>query len=54
MAEDKAPLGSDEQVMEAVRESNEAPQGLEKDEKAAEAVKHSNDQTFETEKEEKP
>lgn len=43
--------GSDAQTKEAVRKSNDAPQGLETDEKAAKAVKHSNDETFRVEKE---
>jgi len=44
-------LGSDEQTKEAVRKSNDAPQGLETDEKAAKAVKASNDAQFDAEKE---
>lgn len=53
MAPKEPPLGSEEQVMEAVRESNDAPQGLEKDEKAAKAVKASNDAQFAAEAKER-
>lgn len=52
--DEKEQLGSDEQTKEAVRVSNEAPQGLETDEKAAKAVKGSNDAQFEAEREGKP
>ena len=45
------PLGSDDQTMAAVEESNSKPTGLEKDEKAAAAVKRSNDRQFEEERE---
>ena len=48
---DKPSLGSDEQILDAVEESNDKPTGLEKDEKAAAAVKQSNDRQFDEEKE---
>jgi hypothetical protein len=51
MTRPEPPLGSPEQTLEAVAESNSKPTGLEKDEKAAAAVKASNDAQFEAEKE---
>jgi len=51
MTDEDPPLGSDEQAKEAVRESNDAPQGLETDEKAWASVKASNDAQFDAEKE---